>query len=611
MTLRFGPGPVFVFESLRSARRWQVYAGRSAFVLLLLAGMTFSWLAFTPAFYPGAVAGPSYQVMAKIGEWFFFALTGIQISLVLLAAPAAAAGSLGTDRARGTLLEKMVTDLSDAEIVLGTLGARLAPVAGMIVAATPVTALAALLGGVDYRALGGALVVSLALALLGIVLAITLSVWVTRTHEVLMAVYIAEGLWLLAAPVWDGLPLPGGMGPPAWFWKANPYVLAFAPYQQPGYAAANDFAGFGAGALVLSAALVGLAIVCLRPVVVGQSGRRVRSPSRRWAAVVRTIFPSFPGPALDGNPVLWREWHRNRPSRLAWVLTVIIMGLAWALAALGTYVALTDGPIEGAGWLEGSLMFLVTFGLLILSATAPTTLAEERTRGSLDVLLATPLATRAIVVAKWWGVYRRVLAMLPLFLFVAVFLAATMPDLPFPPGNVRTYPPIEPLTPSIRVVAALWSPADFLASAAFLVSLGVALATWLRRVGRAITLSVIAFFVLGLAWPILAEISFDVVHRWLEASNLAPNEWFWTHRVWVDVLGALSPIFGPWSALNALRWNIGKGTPFWIGLGVVIALKAAAAWLLLWLTILTFDRCLGRVPEGREVLLVSLPRPRP
>ena len=43
------------------------------------------------------------------------------------------------------------------------------------------------------------------------------------------------------------------------------------------------------------------------------------------------------------------------------------------------------------------------FGMLLLSASAPTALAEERARGSLDVLLATPLSTRSIVVGKWLG----------------------------------------------------------------------------------------------------------------------------------------------------------------------------------------------------------------
>jgi hypothetical protein len=36
----------------------------------------------------------------------------------------------------------------------------------------------------------------------------------------------------------------------------------------------------------------------------------------RWLA-------RLPGPSLDGNPVLWREWHRNRPSRLAQIVWVI------------------------------------------------------------------------------------------------------------------------------------------------------------------------------------------------------------------------------------------------------------------------------------------------
>ena len=39
-----GTGPVFVYESLLNARRWQVYAGRSAFVLLLLVGLAVVWL---------------------------------------------------------------------------------------------------------------------------------------------------------------------------------------------------------------------------------------------------------------------------------------------------------------------------------------------------------------------------------------------------------------------------------------------------------------------------------------------------------------------------------------------------------------------------------------
>ena len=433
-------------------------------MLVLLAGMAFVSLVYVPTsmISRAGVAPGSYRLMAAVGEGFFYALTGIQVSLILLAAPAAAAGSLGIDRARGTLLQMMVTDLSDTEIILGTLAARLAPVVGLIVCAVPVTALAALLGGIDSAALAGALVVSLSLALLGCVLALTLSVWVTKLHEVLMAVYLSEGLWLISAPIWSGLTPWVPTGPPVWFWKANPYVLAFAPYQQPGYAGAADFAAFTGGVLALSAALLVLAIVRLRSVVVRQSSHPDKAAANRGNRVLRSLFPSWAGPTLDSNPVLWREWHRNRPSRLTRVIDATLLASTWAIAAYGTYLCITDGSRVGSGMLRGCLAFFLMFGLLMISATAATTLAEERTRGSLDVLLATPMSTREIVMGKWWGVYRRVLLMLPLFLYVAIFEAGTATGMPG--FIVRTSPPLAPLTRLDRLLAATFCPLDFLAS---------------------------------------------------------------------------------------------------------------------------------------------------
>src|SRR5947209_77918 len=167
MPRRWGPGPVYVYESILGARRWQVYASRSFFVAMLLVGMTVVWLASDSPAIVGPAAGPlTFRQMAEVGKQFFFALAGIQLSLVMLAAPAAAAGSICTDRLRGTLLHMMVTDLSDAEIVLGKLGARLGPVLGLIACAVPVTALAALLGGIEFEALLGLFAVSAALAVL-------------------------------------------------------------------------------------------------------------------------------------------------------------------------------------------------------------------------------------------------------------------------------------------------------------------------------------------------------------------------------------------------------------------------------------------------------------
>ena len=59
----------------------------------------------------------------------------------------------------------------------------------------------------------------------------------------------------------------------------------------------------------------------------------------------------------------------------------------------------------------------VAIGLLLLSVSAATTLAEERDRGSLDVIMTTPLTSREIVWGKWWGTFAMVprLAILPIW----------------------------------------------------------------------------------------------------------------------------------------------------------------------------------------------------
>jgi ABC-type transport system involved in multi-copper enzyme maturation permease subunit len=608
MRMRWGLGPVFALESRLNARRRQVYAGRSFFVLLLLLGMAFIWVGRSELFgYSSAGREPTYEEMAAIGQGFFYALTGIQVSLVLLTAPAASAGSMGMDRARGTLLQMLVTDLSDVEIVLGTLAARLTPVCAMIVCGVPVTALAALLGGVDFVALAGAFAVSLALALLGCTLALTLSIWVTKTHEVLMAVYVAEGLWLLSLQIWFSLSGTWLPGVPAWCWKSNPYVLVFAPYDDPTFGGAVEYTVFIGVVLALCATLLGVSIACLRRVVVAQAGRREKMVRRRLVPWIKRLLPSWPSPTLDGNPVLWREWHRNRPSRLARWLWAGLLAVTWTMAAWGTYRVITEGV--GFNWentLQGGLMIQLVFGFLMLSAVAPTALAEERVRGSLDVLMASPLSTREIVVAKWWGAYRSVLMLLPLTLYTSIFLAATTPDLPVLPAGTRFPQPLVPLTIWDRCIGVGLCNADFLASGAMIVGLGLALAIWIRRMGRAIVLSVIAYFLAGIGWCFLVELSFSFL---LRAVGIDPGRLFQDYY-WLKVsMLALSPIAGPTGPIDVIADWYPRGPRLWpwSGLGVVLLIKTAAAGLLLWFSVATFDRRLGRVSEPRGPARVARP----
>src|SRR5262245_35052560 len=126
-----GPGPVFVSESVAAARRRSTYALRSLAVLALLGGLLLiGWEVVAQS--ERLAAGGSIRALSEIGTVFFITIATIQISLALLAAPAATAGAVCLDRARGTLAHVLVTDLSDGEIVLGKLAARLAPVFALV-----------------------------------------------------------------------------------------------------------------------------------------------------------------------------------------------------------------------------------------------------------------------------------------------------------------------------------------------------------------------------------------------------------------------------------------------------------------------------------------------
>ncbi len=250
--MRWGPGPVFVYECVTSARRWQNYAVRSFVVAALLAGMATIGLS-DEAFTHGNAA----RQYAWLGESYFYALIGVTLSFVMLAAPAATAGAICLDRARGTLTHILATDLSDSEIVLGKLAARLVPILGLVACAWPVMAISTLLGGIDPVILTTAFAVIVAVAILGCSLAPALSVWATKPHEVVAVVYMFWTFTLLAYPMmWLLASIRLVVGPPRWLLLSNPYYLAFAPYIAPGSVELADFVWFVAVAIAASAVFV-------------------------------------------------------------------------------------------------------------------------------------------------------------------------------------------------------------------------------------------------------------------------------------------------------------------------------------------------------------------
>jgi ABC-type transport system involved in multi-copper enzyme maturation permease subunit len=551
MAFRGGLGPVFAFEWLTATRRWAMYAWRSAFVGMLLLGLTMVW-----AGYAGRVDLGEIKVQAEIGRQFYFSVVVIALVMVLLAAPAATAGTICLDKARGTLFHIFVTDLSDAEIVLGKLAARLVPVLGLIACTLPVLALMTLLGGVDPVALTGSFVVLVGMAFLGCALALTLSVWGKKTHEVLLATYFVWVVWNLLVPgaslvSWS---VGAGMNPPSLITRFNPFVLALGGEDvssAAGPALGDQLVFLGAAAL-FATALVALTVRRMRRVVVAEWGRVEASRPAR--------FRPIPGPQLDPNPVLWREWHRRRPSRWARIIWGAYAGLALAMGAVAVYIASgnTGARADQIPALISGLQ--VAIGLLLLSVSSATSLCEERARGSLDVLLATPLSTASILWGMWWGAFRGVIlvAIVPTAIAAAGVHADRWVGVPLVLGLVLAY-------------------------GAAITSLGLALATWIERTGRVLALCVAIYVVASIGWVAL------VVMLRLVAKS------FGLYCVME------SPFYGVAFLTIAISETTGP-QPFWPGSAIAaavwIGINAAVAALLLAATWRTFDRCMGRIPDG-------------
>ncbi len=578
--MRWGLGPVFVYECLANSRRWQIYAIRSLGVAIVLAAMTTIATSHASPF-----AASSWQGYAELGESYYYAIVSVELTVVLLAAPAATAGAICVDRARGTLTHMLATDLSDPEIVLGKLAARLLPILGMVACTWPVLAISSLLGGIDPKALTLAFAVILAVALLGCTMAMALSVWARKPHEVVLVTYtfwmLGPFFWL----IWGAMARRGLVAsPPDWSLVADPYYLVIAPYAEPNGVGVGywDYVGFFAASLTLSALLTALAIWRMRRVA------NRGSVDRRWEpglGLVGRVTRWLPGPSLDGNPVLWREWHRVRPSR--WVLILIaIVGGTTGIACAGGAVSMWRNGLDSfrrapTPWtIAGIFAFFLQLilGFLMISAAAPMSMAEERQRGSLDLLATTTLSTRTIVIGKWLGLLRLVLllAIGPGLLGLAMATAYRTPRVVTRLPWETWYEFAQPSRGELLYGGFLLF-TTIVVHGMLLSTIGLALGVWIKRPSRAIAVSVGLAGLLHGGWPMLIEFG----HVGRGGGPLVSLSPVMAGELFMDCLLIRRPM------LRDLLW----ATSFWDIECLALSLG------LLWLTVRTFDGCFGRVPD--------------
>ena len=578
-----GLGPVFAYEWLTASRRWQGYALRSLLVLLLLLGLSGVWLG-----RHDGTGELSVRQLAEIGRGFYAVTTLIVLGLVGLAAPAAAAGAICLDKARGNLTLLFSTDLTDAEIVLGKLAARLVPVLGLIACAAPVQALATLLGGVDPAMPTGAILVCLACAVFGCTLALTLSVWGRKTHEVLLATYAFGIFWLLSAPIWAGLVwmLPW-WARPAWLPGSlalvpyNPVFLVLSPLSAGGPPGLGPIGAGGAGP-VLRARAPDLGAAGRRGDLADPGGGHPAGRPGGGNAPGGPPGRRPPRPARPARPPAALAVTRRQPGALARVAS------AAAVALVGRRL----GPLRRAlGWVQPLGDRRCARPRLagrprhrrgdqrracVRRAAAPEHLGRDepgrgtparQPRRAAGHPAVNPVDRPGQVVGAFRGV--------PPLTVLPVLIAAAM--------ATHTGFALGPVLIGGLVVA----------YGAAITSLGLALATWLPRMDRAIGLTAGLYVVVLIA---AVPVGMNLFGKGPSGAS--------------DGFAAASPFWGVGFSSAMFGGNAGPGHE----------IGRHAAWLVFWIvayglvaiglllaTLKTFNRCLGRI-DNRLPAKQPLPR---
>lgn len=404
-------GPHFYYDVVRLARRGRSNVLRVVYIAGLLLGL---WLVYRTTPHAEAM---SVNDFADTAERFAFALFQVQNIAVMILTPAYLGSAIAEERERRTLELLFTTQLSDTEIILGKLFARIIHLVGFVLAGWPILCLIQFWGGIDMLLIAGNLAHTLLLILsVGSFCLMLSTLMRSVTAAVLMAYAILVPTTLCCVTTLHGFP----------------FVLQDARSGATRMLTVQDLPVLLIAHGTVTIACLTLAWVMLRGReffdVTSLPARLPDAPLPREIAVESAFAPRpahhyEPGamdafavpyvlPPITDPVLLWKERYVGGPPLLfSPVVLVPMMPFALTGVALLIFwfiVSLSDSDVElergrqlGANILR--FFYYVFLGCYVLGVSfrAAGSVARERQQQTLEPLLLLPIDRRDILVAKW------------------------------------------------------------------------------------------------------------------------------------------------------------------------------------------------------------------
>ena len=404
-------GPVFSRELTTFPRSIRLYLMRGGYVAALF-GLAFTtWLVFSQQVH--GLGG-----LARFGSIVFSLIAPLQLAMAVSFSALLTAASVAQEKDRRTLDLLLMTNLSNAELVLGKLSASMLSVLVMIFAAIPLFMAFTLLGGISYLQVLRVLGVTLAAAIAAGSLGSTIALWRERTFQSLALTALLLVLWLLGGEIVRSSRLGE-----AWFGiSAEHLAIAFSPMRAifaamhpiDSNAESLEWCGGPVGlfllvSIVFSLLLNAWAMLRVRIWNPTQAAERQQPPSLDLLAPTTSTETVHSRTVWD-NPILWREictWAYGKK------IIVVRLGylVIFSICAAGLFTQLSDNtyatsaPNELVHSAAKPVIPLIVLGLILVNALADTSLTNERDLRALDLLLVTDLTPKEIIYGKLGGIF--------------------------------------------------------------------------------------------------------------------------------------------------------------------------------------------------------------
>jgi ABC-type transport system involved in multi-copper enzyme maturation permease subunit len=324
----------------------------------------------------------------RVGRSVFQAAAVVVPLLIALIAPATGAPCIATEREGGTLDLVLAAPVSPLTFVTAKFLSRFLALATLVLAATPVAAVCLLYGGVPIEDFTALLLLTLCFAATGVAAGVLMSAHIRSVSRALMTTY----LLVFVGPLAPTYLLAYAAGKLEWSVAASvgEWLAPALHYYAWGDFALIRFRG-GANPDVVyeHAAFVGVAVVIALLVAARRVAHENVGPRRaKKRRKQRGVFL--------GHPILDRGVRGSLLSHPG-VGGFLLPGVALLICGGFLADALTSLHYSRGSHIAALGILTLLAMLRMLSATSGS-IASERRRGSLDLLMATPMRSEEIAI---------------------------------------------------------------------------------------------------------------------------------------------------------------------------------------------------------------------